>query len=91
MRSIITNYRSGGAKSGEDVLFKKFDNHFVVIRLSWHSFYPLRDIIYSNQNELVAKGIREWSHEVDTPNIKNFNFQDEFRGIMSLLEIFLIF
>ena len=29
MRSIITNYRSRGAKSGEDVLFEKFDNHFV--------------------------------------------------------------
>ena len=43
MWSIITNYRSGGAKSGEDVLFEKFDNHFVVIRLSRHSFYPLRD------------------------------------------------
>ena len=64
MRSIITNYRSRGAKSGEDVLFEKFDNHFVVIGHSWHSFNPFRDIIYSNQNELVTEGIREWSHEV---------------------------
>ena len=80
MRSIITNYRSGGAKSEEDVLFEKFDNHFVVIRLSWHSFYPLRDIIYSNQNELVAEGIGEWPHEIDASNIKNFNFQNRVQG-----------
>ena len=76
MRPIITNYHSGGVKSGEDVFFEKFENHFVVIGLSWHSFYPFRDVIYSNQNELVAEGIREWSHEVDTPNIKNFNFKE---------------
>jgi len=91
MRSIIINYRSGDAKSGEDIFFEKFDNHFFVISLSWHSFYLFRDVIYSKQNELVAKGIREWSHEVDTPNIKNFNFKDRFRVIMSLLEIFPIF
>ena len=76
MRSIITNYRSGGAKSREDVFFEKFDNHFVVIGLCWHSFYSFRDVIDSNQNELIAEGIRKWSHEVDTPNIKNFNLQD---------------
>ena len=80
MRSIITNYRSGDAKSGEDVFFEKFDNHFIVIGLSWHSFYLFRDVIYSNQNELVAEGIREWSYEVDNPNIKNFNFQDRVQG-----------
>ena len=80
MRPIITNYRSRGAKSGEDVLFEKFDNHFVVIGLCRHSFYPFRDIVYSNQNELAAEGIREWSHEVDILNIKNFNFQDRVQG-----------
>ena len=74
MRSIITNYRSWGVKTGEDIFLEKFDNHFVAIGLSWHNFYLFRDVIYSDQDELVAKGIREWSHEVDTPNIKNFNF-----------------
>ena len=66
MRSIITNYRSGGAKSGEDIFFKKFDNHYVVIGLCRHRFYPFRDIVHSNQDELVAKGVREWSLQVDT-------------------------
>jgi len=55
MRSIITNYRSGGAKSGEDIFLEKFDNHFVVIGLCRHSFYPFRDIIYSDQDELVTE------------------------------------
>ena len=80
MRSIITNYPSGGAKSGEDVFFEKFDNYFIVIGLCWHNFYQFRDVIDSNQNELVAEGIREWSYEVDTPNINNFNFQDRVQG-----------
>ena len=91
MQSIITNYRSRGAKSGEDVLFEKFDNYFVVIRLSWHSFYPLRDIIYSNQNELVAEGIGERPHEIDAQTSKISTSRIGFRGIMSLLEIFSIF
>ena len=91
MRSIITNYRSGGAKLGEDVFFEKYDNHFVVIGLCRHSFYPFRDIVYSNQNELVAEGIREWSHEVDTPNIKISTSRIRFRGIISLLKILPIF
>ena len=80
MRSIITNYCSGGVKSGEDVFFEKFDNHFVVIGLCWHNFYPFRDVIESNQNELVAEGIGERPHEIDTPNIKNFNFKDRVQG-----------
>jgi len=48
MRPIITNYRSGGAKSGEDNFLEKFDNYFVVIGQYMHSFYLFRDIIYSN-------------------------------------------
>ena len=80
MQSIIANYRFGGAKSGEDVFFEKFDSHFVVIGLCRHSFNPFRDVIDSNQNELVAEGIWEWSHEVDTPNIKNFNFKNQVQG-----------
>jgi len=80
MRPIITNYRSRGAKTGEDILLKKFDNHFVVIGLKRHSFYPFRDLIHCNQEELVAKGIWEWSHEVDIPNIKNFDFKNRVQG-----------
>ena len=80
MRSIITNYRSGGAKSGEDIFLEKFDNHFVVIGLCGHNFYSFRDIIHSNQDELVAEGIWERSHEVDTPNIKNFDFENRVQG-----------
>ena len=76
----FTNYRSGGAKSGEDVFFEKFDNHFIVISLCRHNFYPFRDIAHSNQDELVAEGIWEWSHEVDTLNIKNFNFKNRVPG-----------
>ena len=37
MRSIITNYRSGGAETGEDIVLEKFDNHFVVVGLSRYS------------------------------------------------------
>ena len=53
--------------------------------------YLLRDIVYSNQNKLVAEGIREWSHEVIPQTSKILTSRIEFRGIMSLLEIFPIF
>ena len=54
MRSIITNYRFGVSKR-EDIFLEEFDNHFVVIGLSWHNFCPFKDVIYSNQDELVAE------------------------------------
>jgi len=55
MQSIITNYRSRGAKSGENVFFEKFDNHFVVIDLSWYIFYPFRDISTATKMNYLPK------------------------------------
>jgi len=42
---------------GEDVFLEKFDNHFVVVGLGRHDFYPFGDVIHCNQDELVAKCI----------------------------------
>ena len=91
MQPIITNYRSGGVEAGEDIFLEKFDNHFVVVSLSLYSFYPFRDVIHNNQDELVAEGIWEWSHEVDTPTSKISASRIGFKGIIYLLKIFSIF
>jgi len=85
MRLIITNYSLRGAKMGEDVFLEKFNNHFVVIGLSKHIFYPFRDVIHWNQDEPVTKRIWEWSHEVNTPNIKKFQLQESGLGASCLV------
>ena len=68
-----------GARSGEDVFFEKFDNHFVALVFVGTASTHL-ETVYSNQDELVAEGIWEWSHEVDTPNVKNFDFENCVQG-----------
>ena len=91
IRTIITNYRSGGAKSGEDVFFEKFDNHFVVIGLCTHKFYPFRDIVYSNQMNWLPKELENGPMKSIPQTSKISTSRIGFRGIMSLLEIFPIF
>jgi hypothetical protein len=39
------------------------------------SFYPLREIVDCYQDVLIAFRVREWSHEIDTPNIKDVNLE----------------
>jgi hypothetical protein len=35
------------------------------------SFYPLGDIVDCYQDVLAGFRVREWSHEIDTPDIKD--------------------
>jgi hypothetical protein len=67
---------SGSIESAKDVGLDEFYHNLVIIGLGGHSFYPLGDIIHSYQNILIPK--RQWkgSHEIDTLDIKNFNYED---------------
>jgi hypothetical protein len=40
------------------------------------SFYPLGDIVDCYQDVLAAFRVREWSHEIDTPDIKDVDRED---------------
>jgi hypothetical protein len=40
------------------------------------SFYPLGDIVDYYQDILAAFRVREWSHEIDTPYIKDVDLED---------------
>jgi hypothetical protein len=39
------------------------------------SFYPLGDIVDCYQDVLAAFRVREWSHEIDTPDIKGVDLE----------------
>ena len=75
MNTPITNYGFGYSKSGEDVLFEKFENNFVIISFARDCFNPFRNIIHSHQDVWIAKGHRKRSHEVNAPYIKKINYQ----------------
>ena len=72
----------------EDIFLKKFDNHFVVIGLNWHNFYPFRDIIHNNQDELLPNEFGNGPMKLIPQTSKISTLRIGFRGIMSLLEIF---
>ena len=66
----------GRTESAKDVGLDEFYHKFVIIGLSGHGFYSLGDIIHPYQNILIPRRWWEWSHELGTPNIKNFNNED---------------
>jgi hypothetical protein len=39
------------------------------------SFYPLGEIVDYYKDVLTAFRVREWSHEIDTPDIKNVDLE----------------
>jgi hypothetical protein len=72
----VTDDGSGSTESAKDVGLDEFYHNLVIIGLGGHSFYPLGDIIYFYQDILIPKKQWEGSHEIDTPDIKNFNYED---------------
>jgi len=69
-----TNDGPWGTESVENVGLDEFDHNLVIISLGGHSLDPFRDIIHPYKNILKPKRWREGSsHEVDTPDVKDFN------------------
>ena len=74
MNTLITDYGFRYSKSGEDVLFEKFENNSMVISLARDYFNPFRNIIHSHQDVRIVEGHRKRSHEVNAPYIKKINY-----------------
>jgi hypothetical protein len=71
----VTDDGSGCTKSAEDVGLDEFHYHFVIIGLGGHGFNPFGNIVYPNQNVLIPKRWWKGAHEIDTPDIKNFDYE----------------
>ena len=67
-------------KLSKDSVFQKLDHHSVVIGLACNSLHPLGHIVHNNQDVQMAKGVRERSHEINAPHIKNLNYQNRVEG-----------
>jgi hypothetical protein len=72
----VTDDGSRSTESTEDVGLDEFYHNLVIIGLGGHNFYPLGDIIHSYQNILIPKRWWEGFHDIDTLDIKNFNYED---------------
>ena len=73
MSTPTIDYGFGYSKFGQDVLFEKFENNFVIIAFARDCFNLFRNIIYSYQDIGVAKGHRKRSHEVNALDIEKIN------------------
>jgi hypothetical protein len=69
----ITNDCLWGTESVENVGLDEFNHNLVIISLGGRSLDPFRDIVHLYKNILKPKRWREGSHEVDTPDVKDFN------------------
>jgi hypothetical protein len=72
----ITDNGSGSTKPAEDVGLDEFHYHLVIIGLGGHGFNPFGDIVYPYQNILIPKRWWKRTHEIYTPNIKIFDYED---------------
>jgi hypothetical protein len=72
----VTDDGTGSTKPAEDVSLDEFYYHLVIIGFGGHGFYPFGDIVYSNQNALISKRLWKGAHEINTLDIKNFNYED---------------
>jgi hypothetical protein len=72
----VTDDGSESTKSTKDVGLDEFHYHLVIIGLGGHDFDPFGDIIYPYQNVFIPKRWWKGAHEIDTPNIKNFDDED---------------
>ena len=69
----IINYGLTSTESTEDVGLDEFHFNLMIISLGGHGFYSFGDIIYPYQNVLIPKRWWKGAHEIDAPDIKNFN------------------
>jgi hypothetical protein len=72
----VTDDGSESTKSAEDVGLDEFHYHLVIVSLGGHGFNPFGDIVYPYQNVLIPKRWWKGAHEIYTPNIKNFDYED---------------
>jgi len=74
--TIVTNEDMGDSEMGEDNICEEPSNHSGVIGGASKGFHPFGHTIYHDHDVLVPSGIWKRAHEIHTPNIKNFNFEN---------------
>ena len=80
MSSSVTNDGTWYAEARKDVGFDELNDNLVVIGLARHCLHPLGDVIHSQEDVQISKGIWKWAHEVDAPHIKDFHHLDWVEG-----------
>ena len=76
MLASVTDDGSGSTESVEDVGLDEFHYDLVIISLGGHGFYPFGDIVDPYQNVLIPERWWKGAYEINTLDIKNFNYED---------------
>ena len=63
----------GKAKMREYILFQEVYHNFVVIDFTCYRLYPFRDAVNCYKDIFVSMGNRKGTHEVNAPNIEDFD------------------
>jgi len=62
-----------GKPKRENIFFQEVYHNFIVIDSTCYDLYPFRDVVNCHKDILVTMRHREGTHEVDAPNIKDFD------------------
>ena len=61
------------AKTRECILFQEVYHNFVVIDFTCYRLYLFRNVVNCYKDILVSTGYRKGTHEVNAPNIEDFD------------------
>jgi hypothetical protein len=80
MLTYITYDCSRRTKMSKNSVSKKLDHNSVIIGLACNCLHPFGHIFHNNQDVQIAIGVRERSHEINAPYVKNLNNQNGIEG-----------
>ena len=98
MGATVTDDESRHIESWKDYILENPDYYSHVIFRRGYNLDPFQNIVDNNKYVVISKGRRERSHEIDSPYIKDFNFQNallrhliasrDFSSALALVAIF---
>ena len=80
MLTSITYDCSRCTKTSKDSVSQKLYHNYVIIGLTCNCLHPFGHIVHSNQDVQIALEVREGSHEINAPHIKDLNNQNRIKG-----------
>ena len=64
-------------KTCKHIFIQKLKDDYMIICFASNGLHPLGNIVNNHKDVEVPIRVREWSHEVDAPNIKKLHNQDQ--------------
>ena len=79
MGPLVINNQSRHPIFGKNIFPQKFHNHSRLICPCENGLNSLRHVVHTQKYVLMPKWTGEWSHKINTPNIKNVNHNNRIK------------